>query len=113
MERIGHFLKGDDTAKIIFETRGRKESRRIQAIVDEVKKNGCFYHSADRFKNINNEIIFCTKKDNVNGLQMVDYCTYPFARYAKDKTDENKLFNILRKFVYKGDFGEYGLKEWP
>ena len=113
LERIGHFLKGDDTAKIIFETRGKKESKRIQSVLDEVKKNGCFYHSADRFKNINSEILFFTKKDNVNGVQMVDYCTYPFARYAKDRTDENKLFEILRKFVYKGDYGEYGLKEWP
>lgn len=113
MERVGHFLKGGDTAKIIFETRGRKESKRIQAVLTEVKKNGSFYHAVDRFKNINDEILFFTKKDNVNGLQLVDYCTYPFARYAKDKTDENMLFEILRKFVYKGDYGEYGLKEWP
>jgi hypothetical protein len=58
--------------------------------------------------------MFFTKEDNVNGVQMADYCTYPFARHAKDPKDpDNKLFDLLRPFVYKGDFSEYGLKEWP
>ena len=46
-ERLGHFI-GDDTAKIIFETRGRKESKRIQGVLMETKKNGTFYHSKER-----------------------------------------------------------------
>jgi len=113
LERIGHFLKTDD-AKIIFETRGRKESRRIQAVLTNAKKDGTFYHSKEWFKGISDEVLFFTKKDNVNGIQMADYCTYPFARHAKDPKDvDNKLFDLLRTHVYKGDFGEYGLKEWP
>lgn len=113
LERIGHFLK-TDTAKIIFETRGNKESRKIKGVLTEVKKNGTFYHSKERFVNINDEILFFSKIDNVNGIQMADYCTYPFARHARDSNDENnKLFDLLRKYLYKGDFGEYGLKEWP
>jgi hypothetical protein len=113
LERIGHFLKAD-TAKIIFETRGNKESRKIQGVLTNAKKNGTFYHSKDWFKNINDEILFFTKKDNINGIQMADYCTYPFARHAKDPKDaDNKLFDLLRKYLYMGDFSEYGLKEWP
>jgi hypothetical protein len=112
-ERIGHFLKTDN-AKVIFEARGKKESRRIQSVLTEARKNGTFYHSKERFKNISGEVLFFTKKDNVNGIQMADYCTYPFARHAKDPKDtDNKLFDLLHTYVYKGDFGEYGLKEWP
>jgi len=48
------------------------------------------------------------------GLQVADYCTYPFARHAKSPSDSNnEFFHFLRKFVYKGDYWEYGLKEWP
>ena len=113
LERVGHFLKTDD-AKIIFETRGRRESRRIQGVLTNAKKNGTFYHNKDSFKNIDDEVLFFTKEDNVNGIQMADYCTYPFARHAKDPKDvDNKLFELLRPYIYKGDYSEYGLKEWP
>jgi hypothetical protein len=112
LERIGHFVK-NDTVRIVFETRGRKESRRIQGVLTTAKQNGTFYHSKDRFKNICEEILFFTKEENVNGIQMADYCTYPFVRHAKDSTDDNKLFDLLRPFVYQGDYSEYGLKEWP
>lgn len=112
LERLGHFVK-NDTARIVFETRGRKESRRIQGVLDTAKQNGTFYHMKDQFSNISDEILFFTKSDNVNGIQMADYCTYPFARHAKNDTDDNKLFELLRPFVYQGDYGEYGLKEWP
>ena len=66
------------------------------------------------FMGIDDDIYFFKKIDNVNGLQIADYCVYPFARHAKNPKDEdNKLFDLLRKFVYKGDRGEYGLKVWP
>jgi hypothetical protein len=113
LERIGHFLK-KDSGKIIFEKRGKKESRRIQAVLTDAKKDGTFYCPKERFKGIDDEILFLNKEDNINGLQIVDYCTYPFAKHAKDPLNKNnKLFDFLRKYIYKGDFGEYGLKEWP
>lgn len=114
LERIGHFLNGARTGKIIFEKRGKKESKRIQAVLTDAKQSGTFYHGKERFKKIDGEILFFDKKDNINGLQVADYCTYPFARHAKNQKDtDNKLFDFLRRFIYKGDFGEYGLKEWP
>lgn len=113
LERIGHFLKGK-SAKIIFESRGKIESARIQGVLNEAKNNGTFYCPKERFRDIDQEILFFTKKDNINGLQMADYCVYPFARHAKDPLDkENKFFDVLRQYVYKGDHSEYGLKEWP
>lgn len=113
LERIGHFLK-NSTGKIIFEARGRRENRRIQGVLTDAKENGTFYCSKERFKNIDDKILFFTKEDNINGLQMTDYCTYPFARHAKNPLDDdNKFFHFLRKYIYRGDFGEYGLKEWP
>lgn len=113
LERIGHFLKEND-GKIIFELRGKKESRRIQGVLTDAKENGTFYCDQHRFKNVDGSIMFFGKKDNVAGLQMVDYCSYPFARHAKNALDnDNQFFEILRKYVYKGNYGEYGLKEWP
>lgn len=113
LERIGHFLK-EDSGKVIFERRGKKENKRIQAVLTDAKKDGTFYCPKDRFQGIEGEILFFDKKDNINGLQIVDYCTYPFARHAKNPKDaDNKLFDFLRKYIYKGDFLEYGLKEWP
>lgn len=113
LERLGHFLSSDK-GQIIFEKRGKKESRRVQAVLNDAKKDGTFYCSSERFKNIDNEILFFNKNDNINGLQIVDYCTYPFSRHAKNPRDlDNKFFDFLRKFIYRGDFGEYGLKEWP
>ena len=113
LERLGHFLQGE-SGKIIFEIRGKKESKRIQGVLAEAKQNGTFYCPKETFKGIADKILFFTKKDNINGLQVVDYCTYPFARHAKNSMDtDNKFFDILRRYIYKGDFGEYGLKEWP
>ena len=113
LERAGHFLSSD-SGKIIFERRGKKESKRIQAVLDDAKRDGTFYCPKERFKNIDKEILFFDKSDNINGLQVADYCTYPFSRHAKNPKDKNNMFfDFLRKFVYQGDFGEYGLKEWP
>jgi hypothetical protein len=113
LERLGHFL-GDRTAKIIFETRGRKESKKIQGVLNELKENGNWYHINDKFKNIDKNILFFNKKDNINGLQCVDYCAYPFAKHCKDpKNTKNKHFESLREHIYPGDYGLYGLKEWP
>lgn len=113
LERLGHFL-GGESAKIIFETRGKKESKRIQGVLTDAKERGTFYCSSNRFRGIDKNILFFTKTDNINGLQLVDYCTYPFARHAKNRNDNNnQFFDFLRGYVYKGDFGEYGLKEWP
>ncbi|MFH1575517.1 MAG: DUF3800 domain-containing protein [Candidatus Nealsonbacteria bacterium] len=113
LERAGHFLK-DNSGKIIFEKRGKKESQRIQAVLIDAKRDGTFYCPKEIFQEIDEEILFFDKKDNISGLQVVDYCTYPFARHAKNLDDvDNKFFDILRRYIYKGDFGEYGLKEWP
>ncbi len=111
LERLGHFL-GDETAKIIFETRGKKESKRIQGVLTDAKEKGTFYCDKELFCGIDKDILFFTKKDNINGLQLIDYCTYPFARHAKNNNDNNnKFFEVLRKFVYRGDYREYELKE--
>ena len=113
LERVGHFLK-NETGKIIFETRGKKESKRIQAVLNNAKQHGTFYCGKSSFEGIDEDILFFSKKDNINGLQVVDYCTYQFARHAKDPLDpNNKFFSILKQYIYKGDYGAYGLKEWP
>lgn len=113
LERAGHLLHGQ-TGKIIFESKGAKESRRIQGLLDQARSSGTFYTGNERFSSITDDIQFYTKEDRICGLQLVDYCIYPFARHAKNPTDpDNKFFEILKGLVYPGDYGMYGLKEWP
>ncbi len=57
LERVGHFLK-NETGKIIFETRGKKESKRIQTVLNSAKQNGTFYCNKSRFKGIDEDILF-------------------------------------------------------
>ncbi|MBU6388996.1 DUF3800 domain-containing protein [Patescibacteria group bacterium] len=112
LERLGHFLKAR-SGQIVFETRGRSESRRVQGVLIDAKQKGTFYFSPERFGAIREEIRFFSKKDNIVGLQLADYCAYPFARHARNGGDkDNKFFDFLRQFIYKGGSGEYGLKEW-
>jgi hypothetical protein len=78
------------------------------------KVNGTFHKSKENFAGIDANIKFFRKADNINGLQIADYCVYPFARHAKNPDDEgNQFLGILRRFIYQGDYGEYGLKGWP
>lgn len=113
LERLGHLLKGK-SAKIVFESRGKKECKKIQGVLNDAKQGGTFYCLKENFSGIDGEILFFNKKDNINGLQVVDYLVYPFARHAKNSSDaDNKFFDVLRQYVYKGDYREYGLKEWP
>ena len=113
LERVGHFL-GDSRGKIIFETVGKRESRRIRSVLARIKGGGNNYNSPRTFRGINKEILFFTKEENINGLQIADYCAYPFFRHAKDgDSDENKFFDILKPYIHKGDYGDYGFKEWP
>lgn len=113
LERLGHLLKGK-SAKVIFESRGKKECKKIQGVLNDAKQSGTFYCPKESFSGIDGEILFFNKKDNINGLQVVDYLVYPFARHAKNNNDvDNKFFDVLRGYIYKGDYGEYGLKEWP
>jgi hypothetical protein len=112
-ERIGHLAKNKNV-KIIFETQGKKESAKISNLLNNLKLNGNFYCNKERFSNIENEILFYKKIDEVNGIEIADYCAYPFSRHAKNSKDENnKLFDFLLDFIYNGDFNDYGIKEWP
>lgn len=114
LERIGHFSRGRKI-KLIFEAQGKRENKKVKTLLNDIENNGTFYFSKDRFNHIDKNVIFYKKSDHVNGIEIADYCVYPFSRHSKNKDDtDNKLFHILLKeFVYKGDFGNYGLKEWP
>lgn len=114
LERVAHCLNSNkEKGKLIFETVGNHESRKIQKTLDSLKNDGTFYHSNSAFDAIDKEILFYAKKDVVNGLQIVDYLVHPFAKYAKDKTKDNNLYKILLKYIYMNGNSYYGLKIWP
>jgi hypothetical protein len=114
LERLAHFLnKKNASAKLIFETVGKAESKKIQKTLDSLKQDGTFYHNSSVFDRIDEEILFYMKKDVVNGLQIADYLVNPFAKHAKDSSEDNQLYEILLPYVYNGDRSQYGLKIWP
>jgi len=114
LERIAHFLNQNSaTGKLIFETVGKNESKKIQNTLNSLKDGGTMYHNSSTFEKIDKEILFYAKKDVVNGLQVADYIVYPFAKYAKDFTEDNALYKILLKYIHKNERSMYGLKVWP
>lgn len=115
-ERICHFLKSKKSKRgqLVFEAQGKKESNDIRTLFEDLRKDGSSYMNKDNFVSINKEILFFKKDDHISGVEVADYCVYPFSRHAKNNNDTNNiLFSILKRFVYSGDYGSYGLKEWP
>lgn len=105
LDLMKQFL-GSRTAKIIFETIGKRESKRIQSVLHYQVDNNLTETGVDR------DVLFFTKQDNINGLQMVDYCSYPFFRHANNNNDpDNKFFDVLEPYVYK-DHSSSGIREW-
>ena len=89
LERIARFL-GDKKGMIVFDMITNR--KKIQRVLLKCKKEGGTRHPARYFKNINDTILFCEKEEGVCGLQVVDYCGYPFFCHARDGDDSKNRF---------------------
>lgn len=107
--------KTDDDIEldIIIEKRGKKEDKKLDEHFQRLLSRGTGYVSAARINDYKTKISFVDKKENINGLQMVDLLAYPIARYVIDKTRANPSFDLLNPKFYSKRGKRYGLKIFP
>lgn len=106
-------INGDKELDIIIEKRGAKEDRKLYEHFQRLLARGTGYVSAERLKAIDIKILFKSKKENINGLQLADLIAYPIARFVIDKERANPAFEVIQNKIYKKGNKIYGLKIYP
>ena len=74
---------------------------------------GTGYVDPERLRDVNLEIHFRNKTENINGLQLADLVAYPTARYVIDPKRANPAFDIVASKIYSKNGKRYGLKIFP
>lgn len=119
MERLIFCLdkKGVNTiVDIKIEKRGKTEDQQLLNQYNKILDKGTYYVSSERLKNKIIDFESFLKKDNIIGLQIVDLCAYPLARYILNPKQPYPPFDIIKPKIYcdeKGNFDGYGLKVFP
>lgn len=103
----------EKTLHIVIERRGKKEDKKLDEHFQRLVARGTGYVDANRLKEVNPNIHFRNKKENVNGLQLADLIAYPMARYVIDPYRANPAFDIVAPKIYKKNGKRYGLKIFP
>lgn len=99
--------------EIIIEKRGAKEDKKLEEHYQRLLARGTGYVDAARLKAYNLRIIFKSKRENINGLQLADLVAYPIARYVIDPERANPSFDMISEKIYTQKDRRYGLKVYP
>ena len=99
--------------EIIIEKRGHKEDKKLEEHFQRLIARGTGFVNAERLKNYKLKIIFKSKKENINGLQLADLVAYPVARYAIEPKRANPAFDLIESKIYTKNGKKYGLKIYP
>ncbi len=112
MERIVHFMEihNQDRLPIIVESRGKREDNELKAAFFDLITNGTRYMTEGKFRNFKFPLLFHDKRRNITGLQLADLCAHPTARHILKPDQPNKAFEVVKKHIYKNQFG---LKVFP
>lgn len=119
LERYSHFLnkqRGEDievVGRIIAESRDSKRDKELLRKYTSIRTDGTQYFRTPDFGCLPVKMDIEKKSYNIAGLQMSDYCCYPFYVNHKSPKQDNKLYDFLEKFIYPGEFARYGHKKWP
>lgn len=106
-------VAGEKQFEIVIEKRGKKEDKKLAEHFQRLLARGTNYVSAERLKEVNTQITFKDKKENINGLQLADLIAYPMARYVIDPKKANPAFDIFEGKIYSKNNKRYGLKIFP
>jgi hypothetical protein len=98
---------------IIIEQRGAKEDNKLREHFQRLMARGTGFVSAERLNRYKLEIMFKSKKANINGLQLSDLIAYPSARYVNEPKRANPAFEVFRQKIYSKKGKVYGLKIYP
>ena len=117
LERYNNFLENSGTnarGKIIAEMRGNpKQNKALAAEYENFRNYGTQYLNKPPYAKLAEKMEFKKKSMNIPGLQLADYCCYPFYKNHKRPDSDNKHYEFLEKLVYPGERNKYGHKKWP
>lgn len=110
LERYARFLneQGSDniTGKISVEKRSPQKDKALLKTYQWVRNHGTQYKNKDYFNKLSPKLDFDDKNFNIPGLQLSDYCSYPFYVNHRFPTRTNELYEILRPYIFFH-------KKWP
>lgn len=117
IERSVFYMDGiqlpNRSLQIVIEKRGKREDKKLDEHFQRLMSRGTGYVDAKRLRDINLEIHFRNKNENINGLQLADLVAYPTARYVIDQKRANPAFDIIEPKIYSKKGKRYGLKIFP
>lgn len=110
LERYARFLNNQEGGKVVgkisVEKRSPQKDKTLRETYLWIKKNGTQYKNKDYFNRLADKMDFDDKNYNIPGLQLSDYCSYPFYINHKYPERDNKLYEILSLYKYEH-------KKWP
>jgi hypothetical protein len=107
-------LKNEETElEIVIEKRGKLEDKKLDEHFQRLLARGTNYVKPERLKRYNLKIIFKSKRENINGLQLADLTAYPIARHVIEPQRANPAFEIIENKFYEKNGNRYGLKIFP
>ncbi|MFH0796202.1 MAG: DUF3800 domain-containing protein [Candidatus Omnitrophota bacterium] len=119
IERMVFCLDGLDRRAVVnikVEVRGKKEDELLLSHFNSILDRGTFYVSRERLQEKIVGFKFCSKRENIVGLQIADLSAYPLARHLLNPKEPYLPFNVIENKIYCNKDGEYegwGLKLFP
>ena len=117
IERAIFFLdeekQSNKELEIVIERRGKKEDKKLDEHFQRLTARGTGFVSAQRLADYHLTIVFKSKFENINGLQLADLVAYPVARYVLEPQRSNPAFELIEPKIYSKNGKHYGLKIYP
>ena len=110
---LNEIAKVKSQLNIIIEKRGRKEDAQLAAHIQRIQTRGTGLVTADALAAYEPDVKFCSKGDDVAGLQLADLVAYPIARYIMDEARANPAFDLVKAKIYSRENEMIGLKRFP
>ena len=98
---------------LIAESRGKREDHNLELSFLKIISQGTEYIDSKRFKQIDFNLKFVSKKMNITGTQLADLVAYPVARHALNPNKINLSYNVISEKFYIGKGKINGLKIFP
>ncbi len=112
LEKYARFLNDQKYDKVVgrisVEKRDPARDKSLRETYTSVKRNGTQFRNKNFFDKLSDKMDFDSKGFNIPGLQLSDYCSYPFYINHKFPTRDNKLYELLKTYIYN-----CGHKKWP
>ena len=117
IERAIFFLDNEyqhnNQLEIVIEKRGKKEDKKLEEHFQRLISRGTGSVSAERLMDYQPSIVFRSKLENINGLQLTDLVAYPTARFVIEPNRANPAFDLIEPKIYAKGGKRYGLKIYP